>query len=138
MFSLDHGRRLETLFRTLAGNRDGVWVEAFYNAAWYASVSVPEPAHFSRSDGFSYYRLDPPRPDTPFDSQVDCDLCPRHNLVIGRKRSSFPSDEEITGELTRLSWFLPPYRSIILIPEDWVLTTMDRLADLGGRAGDRV
>ena len=63
---------------------------------------------------------------------VDRDLRPSRNLVIGRKRSSFASDEEMAGEMRRLSWFLPPHRAMILMPEDWTVATMNRLADLGG------
>jgi hypothetical protein len=57
-------------------------------------------------------------------------LTPARNLVIGRKQSSFLSSAEIESEMARLLWFLPPNRSLILMPEDWALSDMDRLNDL--------
>ncbi len=38
---------------------------------------------------------------------------PTRSMVIGRKRSSFASGEEIAGEMRQLQWFLPEYRSLI-------------------------
>ena len=61
---------------------------------------------------------------------VDPSLSPSRNLVIGRKRSSFSSDQEVSDEMARLLWFMPPKRSLILMPEDWSLDQMDRLTDL--------
>jgi len=61
---------------------------------------------------------------------VDPALHPSRNLVIGRKRSSFSSDQEVSDEMARLLWFMPPRRSLILMPEDWSLADMDRLGDL--------
>lgn len=254
MFSLDQTRRLAALFQTPRDRRDPAWTEAFYDAAWYASISQPDPVHFSGPDGFSYYRLNLPRANSPFDSQslgnvarqcceryvgaaffanpddpetapefvlsmglldsllrydspdgdpidrnesrqsheratfdvegagmrhevltvaashsvlvgspspeflpaytarglhrymshiwgiedpricllVDHAMKPSRNLVIGRKRSSFASDEEMSSEMVRLSWFLPPCRSMVAMPEDWTFDKMDRLADLCG------
>ena len=252
MFDLDRTRRLEGLFRTPRAARDGAWVEAFYDAAWYASIELGDPVHFSGPDGFSYYRLNLPRGDVAFDSQslgnVARDCCERYagaaifagadaaepefvfsaglldsllrfdtprgdpidrsesalphqegafsreagdagheiltvateqkvllgspsadylpaytarglerymshiwgieapsvclmvnpamrptrSLVIGRKRSSFASDEEIAGEMRRLQWFLPEYRSLIAMPEDWTFDAMVPLASLAG------
>lgn len=252
MFDLDRTRRLEGLFRTPRAARDDAWVEAFYDAAWYASIELGDPVHFSGPDGFSYYRLNLPRANVAFDSQslgnVARDCCERYagaaifagadaaepefvfsaglldsllrfdtphgdpidrsesaqphqdgafrreagdaghevltvateqkvllgspsadylpaytarglerymshiwgieapsvclmvnpamrptrNLVIGRKRSSFASDEEIAGEMRRLQWFLPEYRSLIAMPEDWTFDAMVPLASLAG------
>lgn len=63
---------------------------------------------------------------------VDGAMSPSRNLVIGRKRSSFASEAEISAEMRRLSWFLPSWRSLILMPEDWDLATLTPLSDLGG------
>ncbi len=62
---------------------------------------------------------------------VDPTLRPSRNLVLGRKRSSFRSSEEVEDEMARLLWFMPPKRALILMPEDWSLAQMDRLSDLG-------
>lgn len=252
MFSLDQTRRLEVLFRTPRAARDQQWAEAFYDAAWYASIALGDPIHFSGPDGFSYYRLNMPPEHTPFDSQslgnlardcceryagaaifasadaaepefvftmglldsmlrydtphgdpidrsesaqsskhdafkveagtarhtiftvtktheiltaspsaeflpactarglsrymshiwgienpavcllVDAAMRPSRSLVIGRKRSTFASDEDIAREMTRLLWFLPEYRSIIAMPEDWTFASLYPLADLTG------
>ena len=254
MFDLDRTRRLGELFHVTNADRDDPWFEAFYEAAWYASITIPEQAHFDGPDGFPYFRLDLPRAGEPFDSQslgniarscverhagaalfaspddpvsapqvvlsmgrldsllrydtaagdpidrqestqphnpatfdvdaaglqhqaltvkaghevltgtpsadflppyaarglhrymshvwgiedprvqllVDRDLRPSRNLVIGRTRSDFATEEEIEGEMLRLSWFLPPFRAFVLTPEDWDIASMTRLADLAG------
>jgi hypothetical protein len=72
------------------------------------------------------WRIDDPR----VHMLVDHNMRPGRNLVIGRKASSFASEQEIAGELQRLFWFLPRYRAIILMPEDWRAEQMDRLSDL--------
>lgn len=254
MFSLHHTRCLEELFRVPRENRDTAWTEAFYDAAWYASIELGDPLYYTGPDGFSYYRLNLPRPNRSFDSQslgnlalecceryagaaifaspedpdtapqfvftmglldsmlrfdspdgdpldraesrpsqqsdhfdvdatdpaheiltvttshkimtaapsadylppyaarglerymtyiwgisdpticllVDPVMNPSRSLVIGRKRSSFVSDEEMKNEMNRLLWFLPGYRSIIAMPEEWGFKKMYRLADLTG------
>jgi hypothetical protein len=60
---------------------------------------------------------------------VDQTLRPRRNLVIGRKRTDFTSETELDDGLKRLFWFLPRYRSIILMPEDWSVEDMARQAE---------
>lgn len=254
MFNLNKTHRLEVLFHTPKGARDSAWTEAFYDAAWYASIELSEPVHFSGPDGFSYYRLNLPRPNASFDSQslgnlarqcceryagaaifaspdapesapefvftaglldsmlrydsplgdpvdrsetmssdqdenfkvddvglqhqiltvaqshkvmtgapsadylppyaargierymshiwnikdphvcllVDPSMQPTRSLVIGRKRSSFASDTEMASEMNRITWFLPVYRSLIAMPEDWTTSKMHRLSDLIG------
>lgn len=67
MFDLNRTRRLEGLFRTPRAGCDEAWVEAFYDAAWYASIELGDPVHFSGPDGFSYYRLNLPRANVAFD-----------------------------------------------------------------------
>lgn len=253
MFDLDKTRSLERLFAIPEQQRDAAWTEAFLDAAWFASISVPEPNHFDGPDGFPYWRLNLPSAHTSFDSQclanlarqcceyqagaavfasaadpdsnpqyvfsmgtldsllrfdspdgdpldraesdpssktqtffpavddpqheflvtakahdvltgapsrdflppytargiarymtivwgieaprvglmVNTAIAPSRALIIGRKRSSFASEEEIARELRRLSWFLPSWRSIILLPEEWALSSLTPLAELG-------
>lgn len=232
MFDIGATRSLDALFQTQ--ERDAAWLNAFYPAAWNASVSVPEIYHFDGPDGMPYYRLNLPSPNADFEAQslsnlantcvernagaaffssaadpetspqfvmpvgvldamlrfdspegdpvdsennpakattgsrevltatpskeflpaytaralhrymsriwgiadprihllIDPSLSPSRNLVIGRKRSSFSSDQEVTDEMARLLWFMPPNRSLILMPEDWSFDQMDRLSDL--------
>lgn len=68
---------------------------------------------------------------------VDPALHPSRNLVIGRKRSSFSSSAEVADEMARLAWFMPPHRSLMLMPEDWSLGDMDCLIELGTRPANR-
>ena len=234
MFDIDATRTLDALFQTQ--ERDAAWLDAFYPAAWNASVSVPPLYHFDGPDGMPYYRLNMPSPNTDFEAQslsnlaatcvernagaaffanasdpetapqfvmsmglidsmlrygspsgdpvdleddvlmkakfsgsrqvltaspsaeflpayaaraihrymsriwgieeprvhllVDPSLSPSRNLVIGRKRSGFSSDQEVNDEMARLLWFMPPKRSLILMPDDWSFDQMDRLSDL--------
>jgi hypothetical protein len=252
MFNLEETRRLDALFRVPHEERGDPWVEQFYDAAWYASVTVANPAHLDGPDGFPYYRLNLPPENVAFDSQslgnlardcvernagvaffasagdadaqpqfvlsmglldsllrydsaegdpidrveashahnpalfdveeegprhqvlvaksghniltgtpsteflppytaralhrymtriweieeprvhllVDANMRPSRNLVIGRTGSSFPSEQDIAGEMQRLFWFLPRNRAVILMPEDWTFEQMDRLSDL--------
>jgi len=242
MFDLSATQRLAVLFSVHEHERGEAWTEAFFDAAWNASVSIPEPPDFDGPDGFPYYRLDLPRAGEEFDSQslsnlaetclnrnagaaffatpsdpdtspeyvlsmgyldsllrydtpdgdpidrgemspesgsarreieiskgdellvgapspdflppyaaaalhrymtriwgleeprvqlmVNRNLRPTRNLVIGRKRSQFASDAEVDGEILRLFWFLPRYRGIVLMPEDWTPSDMSRLTDL--------
>ena len=65
---------------------------------------------------------------------VDPSRSPSRNLVIGRKRSSFSSNQEVSDEMARLLWFLPPKRSLILMPEDWSFDQMDPLFDFDNTA----
>jgi hypothetical protein len=235
MFDIGATRTLDVLFQTQ--ERDAAWLNAFYPAAWNASVSVPPICHFDGPDGMPYYRLNMPNPNTDFEAQslsnlaatcvernagaaffanandpetapqfvmsmglldsmlrygspggdpVDCEddlqmkarfsgsqqvltaspsaeflpaytaralyrymsriwgisdprvrllidptLATSRNLVIGRKRSSFRSSEEVGDEMARLLWFMPPNRALILMPEDWSLSQMDQLGELG-------
>lgn len=69
MFNLDQTRQLDALFQVPAPQRDSAWIECFYDAAWSASISVSEPAHFDGPDGYPYYRLNLPPADVAFDSQ---------------------------------------------------------------------
>lgn len=46
MFDLNDTQRLDALFRMPAAERGDAWIARFYQSAWTASVSVPEPAYF--------------------------------------------------------------------------------------------
>ncbi len=58
---------------------------------------------------------------------VDQELAPSRNLVINTKFSDFP-DSDIAAARTRmLTWYLPPRRGLILMPEEW---TQDQMTPL--------
>jgi hypothetical protein len=242
MFDATATQRLLELFNVPRTERDPRWIEAFFEAAWNASVSIPKPPHFDGPDGLPYYRLNVPRSGERHEAQslsnvarvcldrnagaaffasaddadsspeyvismgtldsllrydthegdpidleetvssgasgtrivetsegteqliatpspeflppyvakalhrymleiwgiadprvqllVNGDMRPSRNLVIGRKRSEFPSDANMDDELAVLFWFLPPHRAIILMPEGWHAREMTRLSDL--------
>jgi hypothetical protein len=65
---------------------------------------------------------------------VDAELKPTRNLVIGRKHSEFPDPDAIDRQMRMLLWYLPPARSLVLMPEDGSLDQMTPLSDL---AADR-
>ena len=60
---------------------------------------------------------------------IDRDMRPSRGLVIGRKHSSFASEDEIAGEMRSLFWFLPRHRTVVLMPDDWKFEKMDRRED---------
>ena len=249
MFDLEKTGRLQQLLGVARDQRDGAWNEAFFDAAWCASVEMPRPQAFAGPDGFPYLRLDVPRPG-PFESQclanlagdclragtgaaffaspddpseaaqyvlslglidsllrfdsplgdpidlaegpaqdggaidfnqplrretliveaprsvligtpsgdylpphaaaalhrhleqawgmneprvqlmVDTTLRPHRNLIVGRKRSEFAPDAPIDAMASALTWYLPPARSIMLMPEDWDVGSMTPLRQL--------
>jgi len=60
---------------------------------------------------------------------IDRELVPSRNLVINKKFSEFP-DSETTAARTRiLTWYLPPRRGLMLMPEDWIQNQMTPLKD---------
>ena len=61
---------------------------------------------------------------------VDTTLRPHRNLIVSRKRSEFAPDAPVDAMAGALTWFLPPGRSIMLMPEDWDLGTMTPLRQL--------
>jgi hypothetical protein len=61
---------------------------------------------------------------------VDPALRPARNLVIGKKRSEFANEPAAFQQTRALLWYLPPARSLILMPEDWTLAAMAPLAAL--------
>ena len=65
---------------------------------------------------------------------VDPALRPTRNLVVGRKRDEFSADAAWDVQCNRLLWYLPPGRSIVLMPDDWRLEDMAPLEQLAGQA----
>jgi hypothetical protein len=61
---------------------------------------------------------------------IDMQARPTRNLVIGRKRSTFRDEAFLQDLLRYTTWYLPPGRSIALMPEDWSLEQMTRLTEL--------
>ena len=61
---------------------------------------------------------------------VDPQLRPSRNLVIGRTLDDFPSPDAAAAACRRLSWFLPPGRSIMLAPAFWRVEDMTPLLSL--------
>ena len=61
---------------------------------------------------------------------------PTRSLVIGKSVAEFLRegvDEALMAERVRmLSWYLPPSRRLMLMPDDWSAEDMTRLADLCG------
>lgn len=61
---------------------------------------------------------------------------PARSLVIGKSVAEFLRegvDEALMAERVRmLSWYLPPSRRLMLMPDDWSAEDMTRLADLCG------
>lgn len=49
---------------------------------------------------------------------IDMKLRPHRVLVIGRKRSEFPEGADIDHAARTLLWYLPPSRSVMLMPEE--------------------
>lgn len=63
---------------------------------------------------------------------VDHHMRPRRSLVVGRRHSEFAPDDDIALMVRYLTWYLPPLRMVMLMPEDWNLETMTPLAELFG------
>ena len=72
------------------------------------------------------WALDDPRVQLLIDMQQR----PTRNLIIGRKRSTFADPGFLQDLMRYTSWYLPPGRGFALMPEDWSLEQMTRLADL--------
>ena len=49
---------------------------------------------------------------------IDMKLRPHRILVVGRKRSEFPEGSDADHAVRTLLWFLPPSRTVMLMPED--------------------
>ena len=74
MFDLRNTQRLAELFTVARERRDAAWQAAFFDAAWTGSVVLSDPPTFNAIDGFTYLRLNLPRPAQPFDSQCLANL----------------------------------------------------------------
>ncbi|MDQ2879103.1 MAG: hypothetical protein M3R41_08525 [Pseudomonadota bacterium] len=61
-------------------------------------------------------------------------LRPSRSLVIGKSHAQFAAegvtDELITLRARALSWYFPPSRSLMLMPDEWTVETMTPLAEL--------
>ncbi len=55
---------------------------------------------------------------------------PTRNLVLSRKLSEFASPQEAGKQASSLLWYLPPHRSLILMPESWKQEDMSPLTTL--------
>lgn len=76
-FDLEATRELERLFAVPRESRDEAWVEAFYAAIPDASMTVGEHQVVKGPDGFPYFRLLLPEPETAFDA-----FCVTHVLDL--------------------------------------------------------
>ena len=67
---------------------------------------------------------------------VDPQLSPSRNLVIGRKLTEFADEATAEQQMQALLWYLPPGRSLVLMPEDWPEERLTALSSLceGARA----
>jgi hypothetical protein len=61
---------------------------------------------------------------------ADMQMRPHRSLVIGRKRDEFPAGAPIDDMAQMLLWYLPPLRTVMLMPEDWRLDQMTPLKEL--------
>ena len=245
MFDLEKTGRLAELFQVSREQRTDRWLEAFFDAAWHASLEVAGPPFFQGPDTFTYARMHVPAPGKSFqsnslsnvaqfavergagvaifaspdatapefalsmgrldsillydswrgdpldlkevaaksgseakdehgmetfaakrDTQImvgspnsallpphtagmlhrhltegwrmsdPCialmivpDMAPSRNLVLGRKMSEFPDQATAARQTQALLWYLPPSRSLVLMPESWTLDQMRPLAE---------
>lgn len=60
---------------------------------------------------------------------IDEELAPSRNLVINKKFSEFPDSETAAAKTRILTWYLPPRRGLILMPEDWTQNQMTPLKE---------
>lgn len=60
---------------------------------------------------------------------IDQELAPSRNLVINKKFSDFPDSDTAAARTRMLTWYLPPRRGLILMPEDWTQEQMTPLKD---------
>jgi hypothetical protein len=146
MFDLERTGQLHQLFAVPRDRRDAAWYARFWDTAWCASVALADPKTFIGPDAFHYLRLNIPQPG-PFDSQSlanvasDClnsgvgaaffaspDDPPEGAQYV--QRSEFAAGSSIDDMARALTWYLPPGRSIVLMPEDWNLASMTPLRRL--------
>ena len=60
---------------------------------------------------------------------ADMQMRPHRSLVIGKKRSEFPEGAPLDDMARMLLWYLPPQRSVMLMPDDWSLGQMTPLSE---------
>jgi hypothetical protein len=60
---------------------------------------------------------------------VDQEIAPSRNLVINKKFSDFPDSQTAAQQTRMLTWYLPPRRGLILMPEDWTHDQMTPLKE---------
>lgn len=68
-------------------------------------------------------------PDPRIALMIVPDMAPSRNLVIGKKMSEFPDAATAARQTQLLLWYLPPSRSLVLMPESWTLDQMRPLAN---------
>ena len=56
-------------------------------------------------------------------------MAPSRNLVLGKKMSEFPDQATAARQTQALLWYLPPARSLVLMPESWTLDQMRPLTE---------
>lgn len=64
---------------------------------------------------------------------VDPLLAPSRNLLLNCKAEDAPAPDQLAAYVQRLLWYLPPARSIMLLPEGWSEANMVPLADYAER-----
>ena len=61
-------------------------------------------------------------------------MCPSRSLIIGHSHSDLiargATDAQIAGWMQRIGWYLPPSRSLTLMPDDWDLRELTPLSQL--------
>ena len=67
---------------------------------------------------------------------INANLAPTRSLVINRKLSDFAKPETAGEQSTPLLWYLPPKRSIMLMPESWTHDAMDPLTNYFPRSAE--
>lgn len=77
----------------------------------YLPPSSARPLYSQLVDGWGY---DAPRVGLIVDSALE----PSRALVIGVPRNAFPEDAPVDDMMAVLTWYLPPGRSVMLMPDD--------------------
>ncbi len=85
MYDLRSTARVADLLDVRPADRSDGWTEALMEAVWNASIEIPDPAFFEGPDGFTYLRLDLPRPGLPFESNC---LARQAELLLSTARGA--------------------------------------------------
>lgn len=64
---------------------------------------------------------------------VDPQLAPSRNLLLNCKAEDAPDPEHLAAHVQMLLWYLPPARSLMLLPDGWSEENMVPLADYADR-----